>query len=47
MIKELCYEWVLFWTNFLSCKKAYGFFDNKNIYKKTSWLNWMKQPITL
>lgn len=39
-LKELCYEWVLFWATYLSGHKTNGFYDNKRIYEKKSWLNW-------
>ena len=39
-IKELMYEWILFWANVWGCENRNGFFDNKRIYRKIGWLNW-------
>lgn len=41
MIKEICYEFVLFSARFLlGGGKSDGFFDENKIYEKKSWLNW-------
>lgn len=41
MIKELCYEWVLFCAYlFLVDRPIKGFYDSKRLYKKNSFLDW-------
>jgi len=39
-IKELMYEWVLFWANFLNLKIKKGFYDKNKVYERKNFLNW-------
>lgn len=40
MIKEICYEIVLAFANFLGGFRMRGFYDNKKVYKKHKFLKW-------
>ena len=46
-IKYLFYEWILLLLNCSSSKGSYkkGFYDDKKIYEKKSWLNWKVKKI--
>ena len=45
-IRELAYEWCLFCANFMGGGDKQGFFDNKRIYIKNSWLDWTVKEIS-
>jgi hypothetical protein len=40
MIRELYYEYILFFANLLGGQKRQGFFDDNKIFIKTDWLEW-------